>query len=181
MLEVICGSMFAGKSTELIRRLERASIARKKVVLLRPHIDNRYSEDSLVSHNGTQMQAEQIRSVGDLYKHLNSPVHVIGIDEAQFLDESFATNINKMAEYKQVIVTGLDMTYRAEPFGIMPYLMSVADRVDKLYAVCHQCGKDATRTQRLIDGKPAPFDGPTILVGALESYEARCRRCWEVG
>ena len=182
MLEVITGPMYSGKSTELIRRLERASIAGKNVVLLRPRIDDRYSDQHLISHNGSQMEAQKLSSPGELYQAaFDWRCDVIGIDEAQFLDTSFINNIDRVSDHVDVIVTGLDTTYRIEPFGIMPHLMSIADRLTKLSAVCHKCGEDATRTQRLVDGRPAPFDAPTVLVGGTESYEARCRKCVEIG
>lgn len=182
MLEVICGPMYSGKSTELIRRLDRASIAGKEVLLLRPEVDNRFSDDFLITHSGASMSAEPIGNAADFQKKtLWNKVEVIGIDEAQFLPEYFIDQIDLVARFRKVIVAGLDTTYRVEPFGIMPHLMCIADRVDKLSAVCHVCGEDAVRTQRLIDGKPAPFDGPTVLVGATDAYEARCREHYEVG
>lgn len=178
-LEVITGPMFSGKSEELMRRLRRAQIAGYNVGLFKPLIDSRYKKDKVVSHNGTEMKAHLVEG-NDL------PVNTIGfdfvgIDEVQFLD-NVVESVQHMTHRGQiVIVSGLDMTYRAEPFGTMPILLAIAERVDKLTAVCHSCGADATRTQRLVDGKPASFAGPTVQVGGIESYEARCVRCFETG
>lgn len=179
MLEVICGPMYSGKSTELIRRLDRARIGGKSIVLLRPRVDSRFSDEYLITHSGSQMLAKQVGDIGELWNSI-SGAYVIGLDEVQFFEDFFIKQFELLSHYRQVIVAGLDTTYRAEPFGIMPHLMAIADKVDKLTAVCHVCGEDAIRTQRLIDGKPAPFEGPTVLVGGLESYEARCRRHFEV-
>lgn len=178
-LEVVTGPMYSGKSEELMRRLRRAQIGGKSVALFKPHLDKRYKHNRVVSHAGREMDAVLVSIASTL------PVDalgydVIGIDEVQFIDDALDP-IRHMADRQTVIVSGLDMTFRREPFGIVPILMAIADRVDKLAAVCHSCGADATLTQRLIDGRPAPFDGPTVQVGGLESYEARCRRCFEAG
>lgn len=181
-LEVICGPMYSGKTEELLRRLRRSQIAGKSINLLRPSIDNRYSEVELISHNGTRMKSRPIETIGDLHTQtIGSAVDVVGIDEVQFLDERFAHEIQWISHYRHLIVTGLDTNYRNEPFGIVPFLLAVADKADKLSAVCHVCGGDATKTQRLVDGEPAPFSGPEILVGARDSYEARCRECFRIG
>lgn len=177
-LEVICGPMFSGKTEELIRRLRREQIGQKSVILFKPSIDTRYGED-VTTHNGVSFAASVCED--SLFSREGKFKEVIGIDEVQFFDPKEALNdILWLAnnDYK-VIVSGLDMTYRQEPFGIVPELMAYADSVTKLSAVCHKCGADAIYTQRLIDGKPASFSGDTIVVGGLEVYEARCRGCFE--
>lgn len=176
-LEVITGPMFSGKSEELMRRLRRSQIAGYKVGLFKPDIDHRYKREKVVSHNGTEMHAVLVKSESDL--HIQAfGYDVIGVDEVQFI-ENVVQTIRDLAKNNIVIVSGLDMTYRAEPFGEMPTLLAIAERVDKYTAVCHSCGADATRTQRLLDGKPAPFSGPTVQVGGVESYEARCLKCFQ--
>ena len=177
-LEVICGPMFSGKSEELLRRLRRAKIAGKNVVLISPTIDTR-GEDILVTHAGAEFyctKAAMAKEILDTAEYYD----VVGIDEAQFFDKSLITAILFLVRDRTVIVTGLDTNYRYEPFGIMPDLMAYAEKVDKLSAVCVKCGLEGTKTQRLIDGKPAPLTGPEILIGGLESYEARCRECFEI-
>lgn len=178
-LEVITGPMFSGKSEELMRRLRRLQIAGYTVGLFKPDIDHRYKREKVVSHNGAEMSAITIRSVPDLYIQAIG-YDVVGVDEIQFFD-NVVSIVQDLTKKSIVIVSGLDMTYRAEPFGDIPTLLAIAERIDKLSAVCHNCGADATRTQRLLDGKPAPFSGPTVQVGGIESYEARCVRCFEVG
>jgi thymidine kinase len=181
MLEVITGPMFSGKSEELMRRLRRAEIAGKRVVLFKASLDMRYSTAQVVTHNGASMGATVIESIFDAHD-IAQDYDVIGIDEVQFFSDSIVDEIELLVQQgKAVIVSGLDQTYRAEPFGFVPHLLAVAEKVDKLTAICHKCGAEATRTQRLIDGKPAPFSGPTVQVGGLESYEARCRSCFEKG
>lgn len=173
--------MYCGKSEELIRRLRRAEIAKRKVVAFKPSVDDRWPDNSIFSHSGHEIPCIV---TADPYEVLTNGVEydIIGIDEVQFYDESLLPLIESLIRMgKSVIVTGLDQTYRAEPFGIMPYLLAVAEKVDKLTAICNVCGSNATRTQRLLDGRPAPFDGPTVLVGASEAYEARCRGCFEEG
>lgn len=177
-LEVICGPMYSGKSEELMRRLRRNKIAGRKVILVKPRADDRYHSDHVVSHNGASMEA-QACSVEDLMNVIED-ADTVGIDEVQFYTEELIPVINTLVSNgKLVVVSGLDMTYRQEPFGIMPYLLSTAENVEKLAAICHKCGEDAYFTQRLDDGKPASFAGPTVSVGGLESYEARCRDCFE--
>lgn len=172
--------MFSGKSEELVRRVTRAQIAGKKTVAFKPKVDHRYGV-GIKSHSGSWIDAgvlydEEIDVLGDF----SLPYDVIAIDEIQFFPEKIIEQILKIVNYgKLVIVSGLDQTYRQEPFGILPVLLSLAERVDKLNAVCHKCGEDAYFTQRLVDGEPAPFDGPTVEVGGLESYEARCRNCFQ--
>lgn len=176
-LEVICGSMFSGKSEELIRRLNRSKIAGKDVAAFKPVIDNRYKTEWLTTHNGVEFPCFHVDSFV-----VNTIHDVIGIDEVQFFGDQIIKEIQATVHSgKQVIVAGLDMTYRQEPFGIMPHLMAIADQVTKLSAVCHQCGNDAIFTQRLIDGQPASFKGATVQVGGLDSYEARCRSCFQTG
>ncbi|WP_040227618.1 thymidine kinase [Bhargavaea cecembensis] len=180
-VEVICGSMFSGKSEELIRRLRRARFAKQEIAVFKPAIDNRYSETSVVSHNGDEIIAMPVAEAGQIWRHIDDRVDVIGIDEAQFFDEGIVRTVGELADRGyRVIVAGLDQDFRGEPFGPMPKLMAVAEHVTKLQAVCTVCGSPASRTQRLIDGKPAHADDPVILVGASEAYEPRCRLHHEV-
>lgn len=180
-IEVITGSMFSGKTDEMIRRLRRATIARQKVQVFKPVIDNRYQVEKVTSHAGTAFDAIPIHNVEDLYSHLGKDTTVVGIDEAQFFEGNVVSIVQQLAERDlRVIVAGLDTDFRGEPFGCMPDLMSVAERVDKLQAICMVCGEPAARTQRLVNGKPARYDDPIIIVGASEMYEARCRKHHEV-
>ena len=174
-LELICGSMFSGKSEELIRRVKRATYAKQEVKVFKPAIDNRYSEEAVVSHNGTSMTSHVISSSAEIWDHISESTDVIAVDEVQFFGESIIGDLSSLADKGyRVIAAGLDMDFRGEPFGVVPNLMAVAESVTKLQAVCSVCGSPASRTQRLIDGKPASYDDPVILVGASESYEARC-------
>lgn len=179
-IEVITGCMFAGKTEELIRRINVLQFAKKKVVVFKPKIDNRYDEDKIVSHCGTHFESYAIadsKEILDLVKDAD----VIAIDEVQFFDEGIVDICNHYADMgKRVMCAGLDMNFRGEPFGIMPRLVTYAEFVTKLTAVCTKCGAPATRTQRLVNKEPARYDDPIILVGAAESYEARCRHCHEV-
>lgn len=178
-LEVICGPMFSGKSEEMIRRLRRAKIAGKNVIAYHPSIDNRYSVNEIVSHSGSKIDSISAKTPVDIMINYRD-YDVIGIDEAQFFSDLLIEVIQEFIHNgKIVIVAGLDMTYRQEPFGEMPTLMTMADTVLKLSAVCAICGEDAMMTQRLINGDPAPFSGDTIQVGGLDTYEARCRNCFE--
>ncbi|MGG1255567.1 thymidine kinase [Bacillus velezensis] len=180
-LELICGSMFSGKSEELIRRVKRATYAKQEVKVFKPAIDNRYSEEAVVSHNGTSMTSHVISSSAEIWDHISKSTDVIAVDEVQFFGESIIGDLSSLADKGyRVIAAGLDMDFRGEPFGVVPNLMAVAESVTKLQAVCSVCGSPASRTQRLIDGKPASYDDPVILVGASESYEARCRHHHEV-
>lgn len=180
-LELICGSMFSGKSEELIRRVKRATYAKQEVKVFKPAIDNRYSEEAVVSHNGTSMTSHVISSSAEIWAHISESTDVIAVDEVQFFGESIIGDLSSLADKGyRVIAAGLDMDFRGEPFGVVPNLMAVAESVTKLQAVCSVCGSPASRTQRLIDGKPASYDDPVILVGASESYEARCRHHHEV-
>ncbi|MDP3046834.1 MAG: thymidine kinase [Chloroflexota bacterium] len=180
-LEVICGSMFSGKSEELIRRVRRAEIARQKVQVFKPAIDNRYSDRSVASHSGVMRDAVPVSNVEQLAAAIRPETTVVAIDEVQFFDQSVADLCCRLADKGlRVIVAGLDQNFRGEPFEPMPRLMAEAEVVDKLQAICVVCGSPASRTQRLIDGHPACYDDPVILVGASEVYEARCRHCHKV-
>lgn len=176
-IEVITGSMFSGKTEELIRRLRRATIARQSVQVFKPQIDTRYAFTKVASHSGAEYKATPVASAEDVLASIEPNTTVVAIDEAQFFDWAVTEVCHKLAEQGiRVIVAGLDMDFRGEPFGPMPLLMAQAERVDKLHAICMVCGESASRTQRLIDGKPAYYDDPIVQVGGSESYEARCRR-----
>ncbi len=181
-IELICGSMFSGKTEELLRRVRRAEIARQKVQLFKPSLDNRYGTTRIASHNG--MSRENVIVVSrarEILERLNPDTTVVAIDEVQFFDWTIADVCNELADRGiRVICAGLDLDFRGEPFGPVPLLMAQAERVDKLHAICVRCGAEASRTQRLINGRPANYDDPVILVGASEVYEARCRYCHEV-
>jgi len=180
-IEVIVGPMYSGKSEELIRRIRRAQIAKQKIQVFKPAIDDRYSVDEVVSHNGEKIEAQRIVNSDDIYEYLNDDTEVVGIDEVQFIDEGVIDICRELADGGlRVIAAGLDMDFRGEPFGCAPSIMAIAEFVDKLTAVCVKCGSPANRTQRLINGQPANYYEPTILVGAKESYEARCRKHHEV-
>lgn len=178
---MVCGSMFSGKTDELIRRLRRATIARQKVQVFKPVIDNRYAVERVTSHAGTAFDAEPIDCAAEIIKRLAPDTTVVGIDEAQFFDNEILTIVHRLADSGiRVIVAGLDTDFRGEPFGCMPILMAQAEHVDKLQAICMVCGEPASRTQRLVNGKPARYDDPVVIVGASELYEARCRQHHEV-
>ncbi|AXI01123.1 thymidine kinase [Sporosarcina sp. PTS2304] len=180
-MEVICGSMFSGKSEELIRRIRRAEFAKQKIAVFKPAIDDRYSEEAVVSHDGTSMIANPIRKACEIPNLVSDDFDVVAIDEAQFFDEEILEVAISLADRGfRVIVAGLDQDFRGEPFGPMPQLMAVAELVTKLQAVCTVCGSPSSRTQRLINGQPARYDDPIILVGASEAYEPRCRLHHEV-
>ena len=180
-VEVITGSMFCGKTDEMIRRLRRAAIAKQNVQVFKPAIDIRYDEVKVVSHAGSQFDAVPIASSEDIRANLSPDTTVVAIDEAQFLDDGIISLVNQLAEKGiRVIVGGLDLDFRGEPFGPMPVLISQAENVSKLHAICMVCGKDASRTQRLVNGSPARYDDPVVIVGADEMYEARCRKCHQV-
>lgn len=175
-IEVITGCMFSGKSEELIRRLKRAKIAKQKVQVFKPSIDTRYSVVEVVSHAGDKIEAIPVSSTAELIAKIEEDTAVVGIDEAQFFDNDIVSSLRKLSKVgKRVIVAGLDMDFRGEPFGPMPYIMAIADEVIKLHAICTVCGEDATMTQRLINGEPAAYNDPVIMIGASESYEARCK------
>jgi thymidine kinase len=180
-IEVICGSMFSGKTDELIRRLVRATIAKQKVQVFKPSIDVRYAAEKVTSHAGANFDAVPVAIAADIRVKLDKDTTVVGIDEAQFLDQEVVSVAQDLAEKGlRVLVAGLDMDFRGEPFGSMPELMSMAEHVSKLHAICMICGDEASRTQRLVNGKPARYDDPVVIVGASELYEARCRQHHEV-
>ncbi len=175
-VEVICGSMFSGKTDELIRRLRRATIARQRVQVFKPAIDMRYDVEKVTSHAGSDFAAIPVEKAADIRNKLDPKASVVAIDEAQFFDKEIVQIVEELADKKiRVIVAGLDTDFRGEPFGLMPVLMARAEHVDKLQAICMVCGEPACRTQRLINGKPARYDDPVVIVGAAEMYEARCR------
>ena len=180
-LEVICGSMFSGKTEELIRRLRRAQIARQPVQVFKPAIDDRYHAERVTSHNGADFEARPVASAKEILRLIEPETTVVAIDEAQFFEPAIVNVCEALVnEGKRVICAGLDMDFRGVPFGPMPDILARAELVDKLHAICVVCGEEASRTQRLIDGRPAAFDDPVVLVGANEVYEARCRQCHEV-
>jgi thymidine kinase len=183
-LEVITGPMFAGKSEELLRRVKRAEIAKKSVIIFKPEIDIRYSRVEIVSHSGERRLAIPIppqisfEQLIERYPQIKE-AEVVAFDEAQFFGPQFPEICERLVkEGKRVIVAGLDLNFKGEPFGPMPILLALADEVSKLTAICTVCGEPATRTQRLINGKPAPKNSPEILIGGAETYEARCRKHW---
>jgi thymidine kinase len=180
-VEVICGSMFSGKTDELIRRLVRATIAKQKVQVFKPAIDVRYAVEKVTSHAGANYDAIPVEKAVDIRSKLQPDTTVVAIDEAQFMDAEVITIARELADKGiRVLVAGLDQDFRGEPFGPMPVLMSLAEHVEKLHAICMVCGDEASRTQRLVNGKPARYDDPVVIVGASEMYEARCRRHHEV-
>ncbi|MCP3027560.1 thymidine kinase [Halobacillus sp. A5] len=180
-VEVICGSMFSGKSEELIRRVRRATYGNLSVRVFKPVIDNRYKEDSIVSHNGTSVLARPVSESLAILHEVGDHIDIVGIDEVQFFDENIVEVVECLADRGiRVIVAGLDTDFRGEPFGKVPELMALSESVTKLNAICPVCGSPASRTQRLINGEPASYDDPIILVGASESYEPRCRHHHEV-
>ncbi|MCL6525736.1 thymidine kinase [Meiothermus granaticius] len=183
-IEVVVGPMFSGKSEELIRRVKRALIARQRALVFKPRLDDRYHATDVVSHDGKRAEAIPVRDSAELRNHLGMSdglPDVVAVDEAQFFDEGLVPLVLELADKGvRVICAGLDMDFRGEPFGLMPELLSRAEYVEKLYAVCPVCGAPATRTQRFVGGRPARRDDPVILVGASEAYEPRCRKCHTV-
>lgn len=177
-VEVICGSMFSGKTEELIRRVRRAVIAKQKVQVFKPDVDVRYAIQRVTSHNGQVFEAVPVPNAHAIAEQLAPDTTVVAIDEAQFFDAALDQVTDQLARKGiRVIIAGLDMDFRGEPFGPMPMLMARAEQVSKLQAICVECGGPASRTQRIINGKPAAYDDPVIMVGADEAYEARCRGC----
>lgn len=175
-IEVICGSMFSGKTEELIRRIRRAFIAKQSVQVFKPALDDRYGIQEVTSHNGVKAEAIAVSSSGAILDHLREDATVVAVDEAQFFDVGVVEIVEILASRGiRVLVAGLDMDFRGEPFGPMPQLMAIAESVEKLQAICMVCGNPASRTQRLVNGEPAHYDDPVILVGAQETYEPRCR------
>jgi len=180
-IEVICGSMFSGKTEELIRRLRRAQIAKQNIQVFKPAMDTRYAKREVTSHNGVQIEATPVEDTAQIRAMLKPDTTVVAVDEAQFFDDEIVAFCEELAEKGlRVIVAGLDMDFRGAPFGPMPQFLAKAEQVDKLQAICVKCGGPASRTQRLINGRPAAYDDPIIMVGASEVYEARCRGCHEV-
>lgn len=176
-IEVICGSMFSGKSEELIRRLKRATIAKQKVQVFKHSLDDRFHRIHVASHSGYTFDAYAVKDTSQIEEMLHEDTMVVGIDEAQFFKDELTSLCQKLADSGiRVIVAGLDQDFLGRPFGPMPQLLSIAEYVDKLQAICTVCGHPASKSQRLIDGVPAPPDQPVIHVGASETYEARCRR-----
>ena len=180
-LEVVVGGMFSGKSEELIRRVKRAVIARRTVQVFKPSIDDRYGADLVRSHDGDSFVARPVRSSAEIGPLLTPETSVVGIDEVQFFDPGIVGVVRDLVRSgRRVICAGLDLDFRGEPFGPVPVLLALAERVDKLEAICVVCGEAATRTQRIVDGVPAHYEDPIIVVGAQEAYEARCRGCHTV-
>lgn len=181
-MEVIAGSMFSGKTEELLRRVRRATIARKRVQVFKSHLDDRYAGVWAVSsHDRRTFDATPVDSSEQILLRLDPMAQVIAIDEVQFLDAGIVKVVSGLADRgRRVIMAGIDTDFRGEPFGPIPQLMAMAEVVDKLHAICVLCGSPASRTQRLLEGKPAAYESPTIMVGAADSYEARCRACHQV-
>ena len=181
-IEVICGVMFSGKSEELIRRVRRAIIAKKRVQVFKSHLDERYAGIyHISSHDGRSVEAVPVDTPEQIGRLVRTDTQVVAIDEAQFLDSMIVDLATSLANRgMRVILAGTDSDFRGEPFGPMPQLLAVAEMVDKLHAICVICGNPASRNQRLIGGRPARYDSPTIMVGSIESYEARCRACHSV-
>ena len=181
-IEVITGVMFSGKSEELLRRVRRALIARRRVQVFKSHLDDRYSGlQAISSHDGSRIEARPVNEAAQVAAAIETDVDVVAIDEVQFLDDAIVGVCNDLADRGvRVIVSGTDMDFRGLPFGPIGPLLAIAEKIDKLHAICVVCGELATRNQRLIDGRPAPAEGPTIQVGGAETYEARCRNCHEV-
>ncbi|GAB5489964.1 MAG: thymidine kinase [Phototrophicaceae bacterium] len=180
-IEVVCGSMFSGKTEELIRRVRRAIIAKQNVQVFKPQVDDRYGINEVTSHNGQNVKAVPLPEASMIIDNLNKDTTVVAIDEAQFFDDGITEVVERLANNGiRVLIAGLDTDFRGEGFGKMPELMCQAEEVTKLRAICVVCGNQATRTQRLVNGEPAYYDDPVILVGAQESYEPRCREHHQV-
>jgi thymidine kinase len=180
-LTVVCGSMYAGKSEELIRLARRSLYAKKKVQVFKPSIDDRYHQTMVVSHMGVQHEAETAVNVAELSSKVKKETQVLLIEEVQFFEPSVVEFVVQQSDRGvDVIVAGLDQDFRRQPFGPMPALLAAADEVIKLRAICMKCGNPASHTYRMVDGKPAHWDDPIVLIGATESYEARCRNCFEI-
>lgn len=180
-IEVVCGPMFAGKTEEIIRRIRRLEYAKKNVLVFKPSIDNRYSDSEIVSHNKTKAKSINVSKAKEILTYIDEHTDAVVIDEAQFMDNDIVQVAEQLANRNiRVIVGGLDRDFRGEPFGPMPQLLALAEFVTKLSAICVVSGQPATRTQRLINGKPASYHDPIVLVGAAESYEPRSREHHEV-
>lgn len=181
ILEVICGSMFSGKSEELIRRLKRAQLAKLHVLTFKHTLDDRTTREYVASHNGTLLKAIPIQKPQEILQFISPEILVVGIDEVQFFSQEIVNVVCELIhQNKRVLVAGLDLDFKGVPFGCMPLLMAIADSVTKLKAICMQCGKDAHFTQRLVNGRPARYDDPIVLIGAQESYQACCRTCHRI-
>jgi thymidine kinase len=177
-IELICGSMFSGKTEELIRLLRRAVIAKQQVQVFKPAIDERFHIRKVTSHGGREFEAKPVNSAAEIRQHILPETTVVAIDEVQFFDPEIVNICEQLAEEgKRVICAGLDMDFRGEPFGSMPDLLARSEHVWKLHAICVVCGEEASRTQRLVEGEPVAYDDPVVMVGASEAYEARCRQC----
>jgi thymidine kinase len=177
-IEVICGPMYAGKTEELIRRITRMDYAKRKYLVFKPHIDKRYSVTEISSHNLRKIEAICINNAKEIYQYMDDSIQAVVIDEVQFFNYDMIDVCNDLASKGlRVICAGLDLDFKGAPFGIMPQLLAYAEKVTKLTAICVCCGEEATRTQRIIDGHPAYDNDAIVLVGAKESYEARCRKC----
>lgn len=180
-IEVITGPMFAGKTEELLRRVKRLEYAKKNIVVFKPLMDDRYAEDEVVSHNKNKTKSVNISAAKEIFDYIDKDTEVVAVDEIQFLDEEAVKIVEYLASLGiRVIVSGLDKEFRGEPFSFMPKLLAIAEYVTKLTAVCVKCGAPATRTQRIVNGKPAKYNDPIVMIGAEESYEARCRSCHKV-
>lgn len=180
--EIITGPMSCGKTEELLRRIRRHTIAKRKVKVISPEIDTRAKGDYIESRNGLWLDAYKVKASVEILNLIDKDDEIIAIDELQFFDKDIVDVVKKLISMnKKIIATGLDLDFKAEPFGEMATLLAYADKVDKLTAICMKCGSDyATRTQRLIDGKPADKNSPLIMIGADETYEARCTKCYEL-
>lgn len=180
-IEVITGVMFSGKTEELIRRVRRATIARKRTQVFKSHLDDRSGLYQVATHDGLTVEAQPVNASAEIMRQVRADTQVVAVDEAQFLDRGIVDICGALAAHGvRLIVAGTDTDFRGEPFGPMPELLAVAELVDKLHAICLRCGDPACRNQRLVDGEPAAYDSPTIMVGGRETYEARCRHCHEV-
>ncbi len=182
ILEVICGPMFSGKSEELIRRLRRAKIAKQSVAVFKHASDDRYDLEQITSHNGTKIKAYPAREASQIVQEINTHNYtVVGIDEVHFFSQKIVATICQLVDNgKRVVVSGLDLDFRGIPFGPMPILLAIADKITKLQSICNSCGQDAHFSQRLVNNEPAKFDDPIIQIGAQEAYHARCRQCYQI-
>jgi len=180
-LEIICGSMFSGKSEELIRRIKRSEIAKRQVLTIKPSIDTRKTTEYVLSHNGNKVKAFSLHNPRAILELMTPEIEVVGIDEVQFFSQEIIAVICTLVEQgKRVIAAGLDLDFRGIPFGPMPVLLAIADSITKLKAICIECGKDAQFTQRLVNGVPARHNDPLIVIGAQDYYQARCRGCFTI-
>ena len=180
-IEVMCGSMFAGKTEELIRRITRIKLAKRDVLVFKPVIDDRYSVSEVVSHSQRKVKSIAVSNSSEIMTHIEKLPYAVAIDEAQFFDKNIINVAENLANLGvRVIVAGLDLDFRGEPFGVMPEFLARAEYITKLQAICQICGEPATRTQRIINGQPAFYDEEIVLVSAQEKYEARCRKCHQV-